>query len=59
MKIPHAEYMFSAKKIDDSTMKAWMTNFNIECGQPCANNPIQVLKVNINNSLMYDIYNCN
>lgn len=58
MKIPQGEYIFSAEKIDDTTMKAWMTNFNIECGKPCADNPIHVLKINVNNSLISGICPC-
>lgn len=58
MKIPYGKYLFSAENIKDSTMKAWMTNFNVECGQPCADNPIHVLTVNINNSLISGICPC-
>jgi hypothetical protein len=58
MKIPYGKYIFSAENIEDSTRKAWMTNFNIECGQPCANNPIQVLTINVNNSVISGICPC-
>lgn len=58
MKIPQGKYIFSTEKIDDKTMKAWMTNFNIECGKPCADNPINVLKVDVNNSFISGICPC-
>ena len=46
MEIPPNQYMFSAQN-DNSSMIAWMTSFNIDCGAACANNPIHVLRVDV------------
>ena len=47
MKIPPNKYIFSAQNDNNSSMIAWMTSFNIDCGAACANNPIHVVRVDV------------
>ena len=48
IKIPPGEYLFSAE-IPNYYKKAWMTSFQLDCGAPCHDNPIHVLKVKVKN----------
>lgn len=58
MKIPSGKYLFSAETEDFPDKKAWMTNFNIECGYPCSNNPVYVTIVEIYSGVTTGICPC-
>lgn len=58
MKVPPDTYMFSAETPDNNNMKAWMTSFHLNCGEPCQDNPIHVLKVKVDKNNVREICPC-
>lgn len=58
MEIPPNDYIFSAETSNNPDYKAWMTSFNIDCGTPCGDNPIHVLKVKVERNTVSEICPC-
>ncbi len=59
MQIPMGKYLFSSETAQSNSLgKAWMTNYNYECGYPCRNNPVQVTQVEVNKFTVNGICPC-